>query len=152
VKLEIVLRQNGFCADCGSQLTAGALVFDHRPPLVLREVWDDPNDADRLAAICMPCNGQETRRDLRQIAHVKRRGFTYNEHLERRRLSRPVTSREVSHHDLESTERTTPQSSSVSGGRELSPLEAAVRRAEAVWALEVAGVGSRPPFSKSDLT
>src|SRR5918993_5170574 len=86
LKLDIVLRQNGFCADCAGQLTAGALVFDHRPPLALREVWDDANDPERLAAICMPCNGQKTPPDLRQIARVKRHGFTYNELLERRRL------------------------------------------------------------------
>jgi hypothetical protein len=145
LKLEIVLRQNGVCADCGSQLTPGALVFDHRPPLALREFWDDANDPQRLAAICMPCDGHKTPRDLRQIARVKRRGFTYNELVEQHRLrvmSRGVVS------DLNSIERAT----ACTGAGELSPHEAAVRRAEALWALEEADLGSWPPFSKSDLT
>jgi hypothetical protein len=146
LKLEIVLRQNGRCADCGTQLTAGAVVFDHRPPLAMREVGDNANDPERLAAICVPCNGQKTPRDLRHIARVKRRGFTYNELLERHQ--RGITSREVSCRDLKSIECETVSFD----GSELTRHEAAVRRAEALWALEEAGLGSWPPFSKSDLT
>jgi hypothetical protein len=150
LKLEIVLRQNGVCADCGSQLTPGALVFDHRPPLAVREFLDDANDPQRLAAICMRCNRHKTPRDLRQIARVKRRGLTYDEHLERQRL-RLVSGQRVLCHDFNSTEATDQDLEPSDCGR-LSPHEAAVRRAEALWALEEAGLGSWPPFSKSDLT
>ena len=36
-KAEILLRQQGRCADCGTRLDMERLVFDHRPPLALRE-------------------------------------------------------------------------------------------------------------------
>jgi len=33
LKAEIMLRQQGCCADCGTRLILGFFVFDHRPPL-----------------------------------------------------------------------------------------------------------------------
>jgi 5-methylcytosine-specific restriction endonuclease McrA len=72
LKAVIVVRQGERCADCGTLLVAGLMVFDHRPPLALRDVAADPNDPDLLAAICRPCNTSKTARDLRAIAHAKR--------------------------------------------------------------------------------
>ena len=51
IKAEILVRQYGRCADCGTRLDVERIVFDHRPPLALRERDADPNDPDRLAAI-----------------------------------------------------------------------------------------------------
>ena len=36
LRAEILLRQNGACADCGTRLILGFFVFDHRPSLGLR--------------------------------------------------------------------------------------------------------------------
>ena len=58
VRAEIMLRQEGRCADCRTRLIIGFFVFDHRPPLALRDEADDPNDPDRLAAICWACDEQ----------------------------------------------------------------------------------------------
>src|SRR5215207_6524861 len=44
LKAEIILRQNGCCADCGTRLIMGFFTFDHRPPLALRDEEADPND------------------------------------------------------------------------------------------------------------
>jgi hypothetical protein len=72
LKAAIMLRQAERCADCGTLLIAGSIVFDHRPPLALRDVEADPNDPDLVAAICRPCNTSKTARDLRAIAQAKR--------------------------------------------------------------------------------
>ena len=45
-KVEILLRQHGRCADCGTRLDMERIVFDHRPPLALREPDADPNDPE----------------------------------------------------------------------------------------------------------
>ena len=68
VRAEIMLRQEGRCADCRTRLIIGFFVFDHRPPLALRDEADDPNDPDRLAAICWTCDEQKTPKDLKAIA------------------------------------------------------------------------------------
>ncbi len=72
LKAEIMLRQEGCCADCGSRLILGFFVFDHRPPLALRERHEDANDPQRLAAICWRCDELKTPRDLKEIARTKR--------------------------------------------------------------------------------
>lgn len=56
LRAEIMMRQEGRCADCGTRLIIGVFVFDHRPPIALRGASDDVNDPDRLAAICWTCN------------------------------------------------------------------------------------------------
>lgn len=72
VQADILVRQNGRCADCGTRLILGFFVFDHRPPLALRDPTDEANDPDRLAAICWTCNQDKTPRDLKDIARAKR--------------------------------------------------------------------------------
>ena len=71
-KLGILLRQKGRCADCSARLDVERIVFDHRPPLALRDPGKDPNDPDGLAAICTRCDRLKTRRDLVEIASTKR--------------------------------------------------------------------------------
>ena len=71
-KAEVLLRQKGRCADCGARLDVERIVFDHRPPLALRDPGEDPNDPDRLAAICVRCDRLKTSRDLAEIARTKR--------------------------------------------------------------------------------
>ena len=89
LKAEIMLRQNGCCADCGTRLILGFFVFDHRPPLALRDQGEDANDPARLAAICWTCNEQKTPRDLNEIAKAKRLAEAHQEHLERQRTKVP---------------------------------------------------------------
>lgn len=72
IRAEILSRQSGRCADCDTRLILGSMVFDHRPPLALRDEADDANDPDRLAAICGPCNERKTSRDIKAIAKAKR--------------------------------------------------------------------------------
>src|SRR4051794_26469185 len=72
LRAEIMLRQDGRCAGCGTRLIIGFFVFDHRPPLALREKADDANDPERLAAICWTCDQQKTPKDLKEIAKAKR--------------------------------------------------------------------------------
>jgi hypothetical protein len=129
----------------------GAFVFDHRPPLALRDVGEDANDPQCLAAVCTKCDAEKTPRDLKEIARVKRRGPPYNQMVERqRRMLR------AAHLAIEPL-RVEPFSSNE---RETRPerhgwpssYEAMTRRAEERWELEEAGRGSWPPFSKSDLT
>ncbi|MBM0203749.1 hypothetical protein JNW90_11980 [Micromonospora sp. STR1s_5] len=84
VRAEILLRQNGRCTDCGIRLTIGQVVFDHRPPIALREPGDDVNDPDRIAAICLECDRRKTPRDLREIAKAKRIATVHQEHLARK--------------------------------------------------------------------
>ena len=85
VRAEIMLRQEGRCADCRTRLIIGFFVFDHRPPLALRDEADDPNDPDRLAAICWTCDEQKTPRDIKEIARTKRLAEKHQDFLERQR-------------------------------------------------------------------
>ena len=89
LKAEIILRQSGRCADCGTRLIMGFFVFDHRPPLALRDEDADPNDPERLAAICWTCDQQKTPRDLKEIARSKRIRRKYEEFLARQREKTP---------------------------------------------------------------
>jgi hypothetical protein len=84
-----MLRQEGCCADCGTRLILGFFIFDHRPPLALRGAEEDPNDPDRLAAICWTCNELKTPKDLKEIARAKRLAEKHQEHLERQRAKVP---------------------------------------------------------------
>ena len=84
-----MLRQEGRCADCGTRLIIGFFVFDHRPPLALREIGDDVNDPERLAAICWTCNEQKTPKDLKDIARTKRIAQKHQEFLEGQREKVP---------------------------------------------------------------
>src|SRR5687767_858021 len=72
MRAEIILRQDGRCADCGTRLIMGFFVFDHRPPLALRAEDADANDPERLAAICWTCDQQKTPRDLKEITRNNR--------------------------------------------------------------------------------
>ena len=82
-KAEILLRQKGRCADCGARLDVERIVFDHRPPLALREAEDEPNDPDRLAAICTRCDRLKTSCDLVEIAKAKRLAAEHAEYEQR---------------------------------------------------------------------
>src|SRR3954454_21952911 len=85
LRAEIMLRQEGRCADCGTRLILGCFVLDHRPPLALREECRDPNDPDRLAAICSPCDRQKTPKDLKEIARTKRLASAHQDFIVRTR-------------------------------------------------------------------
>jgi 5-methylcytosine-specific restriction endonuclease McrA len=85
IRAAIMLRQDGRCADCGTRLILGFFVYDHRPPLALREPNDEVNDPERLAAICWTCNEQKTPRDLKDIARTKRLADAHQDFLERQR-------------------------------------------------------------------
>ena len=84
LRAEIVLRQDGRCADCGTRLILGFFVFDHRPPLALRDPSEDANDPQRLAAICWTCNEQKTS-VIKAIAKTKRLAAKHQEFVERQR-------------------------------------------------------------------
>jgi hypothetical protein len=85
LRAKILLRQEGRCADCGTRLILGFFVFDHRPPLALREQDADANDPERLAAICWTCDQLKTSRDLKEIARTKRLAEAHQDYLERQR-------------------------------------------------------------------
>ncbi len=85
LEAEIMLRQEGCCADCGTRLILGFFVFDHRPPLALRDAGEDANDPDRLAAICWTCNEQKTPKDLKEIARTKRLAEGHQSFVSRQR-------------------------------------------------------------------
>ena len=89
LKAEIMLRQHGCCADCGTRLILGFFVFDHRPPLGLRDKHEDANDPERLAAICWTCDELKTPRDLKEIAKAKRLAESHQEHQERLKAKVP---------------------------------------------------------------
>ena len=89
LKAEIILRQDGRCLDCGTRLIMGFFVFDHRPPLALRAEDADPNDEERLAAICWTCDQQKTPRDLKDIARAKRVARKHQAFLERQMEKQP---------------------------------------------------------------
>src|SRR3712207_2656596 len=89
LRAEILLRQEGRCADCGTRLILGFFVFDHRPPLALRDPNENANDPERLAAICWTCNEQKTPRDLKEIARTKRLAEKHLDYLERQRAKVP---------------------------------------------------------------
>jgi cytochrome c553 len=83
VRAEIMVRQQGRYADCGTRLIMGFIVFDHRPPIRLRDASDDVSDPDRLAAICWTCHERKTPKDLRSIAKAKRIAEKHQDFLER---------------------------------------------------------------------
>ena len=83
LRAQIMLRQDGRCADCGTRLILGFFVFDHRPPLALRADEEDANDPDRLAAICWTCDQQKTPKDLKEIARAKRLADEHQAWVER---------------------------------------------------------------------
>ena len=89
VRAEIMLRQEGRCADCRTRLIIGFFIFDHRPPLALREEADDQNDPDRLAAICWTCDEQKTPKDLKAIAKAKRLADEHQDFIDRQREKVP---------------------------------------------------------------
>ena len=89
VRAEIMLRQEGRCADCRTRLIIGFFIFDHRPPLALRDEADDPNDPDRLAAICWTCDEQKTPKDLKAIAKAKRLADEHQDFIDRQREKVP---------------------------------------------------------------
>src|SRR5215213_2238878 len=89
VRAEIMLRQHGRCADCGTRLIIGFFVYDHRPPLALRHEDDHVNDPDRFAAICWTCDQQKTPKDLKAIAKTKRLAEAHQNFLERQREKVP---------------------------------------------------------------
>ena len=91
IRADILLRQEGRCADCGTRLHLDRVVFDHRPPLALREPGDDPNDPDRIAAICLRCDRLKTARDLSEIAKTKR--LAREEAAHRARMAEKVCGR-----------------------------------------------------------
>ena len=64
LKAMLIRRQDGCCADCTIAVDR-SYVFDHRPPLALREVHSDANDPNLLAVICQDCNKAKTVRDFR---------------------------------------------------------------------------------------
>ena len=76
--------QIGRCADCSARLDVERIVFDHRPPLALRAPGEDPNDPDRLAAICTRCDRLKTSRDLVEIAKAKRLAADHAAYEQRR--------------------------------------------------------------------
>jgi hypothetical protein len=89
LRAEILVRQNGCCADCGTRLILGFFVFDHRPPLGLRDTDADANDPDRLAAICRRCDERKTPQDLKAIARTKRLAFDHQDFVTRQRSKVP---------------------------------------------------------------
>lgn len=84
VKASIVLRQSGHCVDCGTKLMTGEIIFDHRPPLALREAGADPNDPAKIDAICTACDSKKTPGDISRIAKTKRQYARETEHRIRR--------------------------------------------------------------------
>ena len=115
LRAEIMLRQEGRCADCGTRLIIGFFIFDHRPPLALRDKAENPNDSDRLAAICWTCDQQKTPRDLKEIARTKRLAEAHKAFLEGQREKVPGR-RVPSRKQLRELER--------SLGQKLGPSEA----------------------------
>ncbi|SEC59797.1 hypothetical protein SAMN05444161_1447 [Rhizobiales bacterium GAS191] len=96
LRAKIMLRQGGRCFDCGTRLTLGKFVFDHRPPLALRAEGENANDPDRLVAICRTCDQQKMPRDIREIARTKRLALDYQDFVDRMRdkvPGRPVPSK-----------------------------------------------------------
>jgi hypothetical protein len=89
LRAEIILRQDGRCADCGTRLILGFFVFDHRPPLALRAEDAEANEPELLAAICWTCNQDKTPRDLKHIARTKRLALDHQDFLARQRQKVP---------------------------------------------------------------
>jgi 5-methylcytosine-specific restriction endonuclease McrA len=89
LRAEIILRQEGRCADCDTRLILGFFVFDHRPPLALRAEDADANDPERLAAICWTCDQHKTPHDIKEIARAKRLSLEYQDFVSRQRNKVP---------------------------------------------------------------
>ena len=68
-RAEIVLRQNGRCAMCGSKLQPGKFEIDHIAALI----HSGTNDDDNLRAICaIPCHRNKSRADVHARAKADR--------------------------------------------------------------------------------
>ena len=96
LRAQIMLRQMGRCADCGTRMILGKIVFDHRPPLAIRAPGDDANDPDRMVAICKSCDQRKAPRDVKEIARAKRLAHDQQDFAERMRdkvPGRPVPSK-----------------------------------------------------------
>ena len=116
IKLEIVLRQDGFCA-CGCKQKLDALregiEFNHTPPLALRE-WSEAdddctppaNDPEHIEALRKPCHAKKTNgkphtshgSDKHAIAHANRlaNGPKKSKHKwPKRKLSSPNVKKKV---------------------------------------------------------
>ena len=135
LKLEIILRQNGRCTDCGTRLIFGQFVFDHRPPLALRDACADANDPNLVAAICTACNKPKTRDDLRQIARAKRRGFMGDQHPTPK-PAKPVRGEPPGFVDV----------APLPSNRTPTTERAAVRAAREQWARQQGGLRPWPRF------
>jgi hypothetical protein len=85
LRAQITLRQQGRCFDCETRMMLGKIVFDHRPPLVLRTRGDNANDPDRLVAICTVCDQNKTPRDIKEIARAKRLALNHQDFTHRMR-------------------------------------------------------------------
>jgi hypothetical protein len=67
VKLRVLNRQNGDCAECGEALLGDDTEYDHRPAIILREVnaagddYEPPqNDPDHIQALHKSCHLRRT--------------------------------------------------------------------------------------------
>jgi 5-methylcytosine-specific restriction endonuclease McrA len=85
LRAQIMLMQQGRCFDCGTRMILGKIVFDHRPPLALRDKGDSANDPNRLVAICTVCDRRKTPRDIKEIARAKRLALKQQDFDERMR-------------------------------------------------------------------
>jgi hypothetical protein len=128
IKAEVIVRQEGRCADCRTRLDLSRTVFDHRLPLALRAPEGDPNDPDRLAAICSRCDRLKTRRDLVEIARTKRMAFEEADHRQRmadKVCGRPRLSRRAERELDRLLDRASRHSSAVNDERTIQPTSAA---------------------------
>jgi hypothetical protein len=67
IKIQVLIRQNFYCAECWSNLPADDTEFDHRPAIILRPVnaagydYDPPqNDPDHIEALHKLCHLKRT--------------------------------------------------------------------------------------------
>jgi hypothetical protein len=63
----------------------GFFVFDHRPPLALRDHDDEPNDPAGLTGICWTSDQQKTPRNLKEIAKANGLAKDHQDFLDRQR-------------------------------------------------------------------
>lgn len=67
-RVEICVRQDGKCADCGEKLRPSMYDIDHRQALI----HGGDNADDNLVAICAGCHKAKTRKDVHARAHGDR--------------------------------------------------------------------------------